>query len=313
MDVDAEMPEYRALASYYADQGGALWSAEADGQIAGMIATRPLTDRTWEICRVYVDPGLHGSGLAHALLDHAEHHAIAAGADRLVLWSDTRFDRAHRFYEKRSYLRHGPVRVLHDISNSLEFGYAKPVNGTACLDIAAAESAVGRLAAILVSCVDAGGSIAFLRPLAPDKARAFWQRAALQVGVGDRIIVAAWRNGILTGAGTLDLAMPETQPHCTDLQAILVDPPARRRGLGQQILHALEGAAISQRRSLLTAKARAATPGEMLYRTHFWQETGRVPGFTRDADGTMHTTIFFWKRIEGCSGGRPRIYDGGGG
>ena len=29
MDVDAEMPEYRALASYYAGQGGALWTAEA--------------------------------------------------------------------------------------------------------------------------------------------------------------------------------------------------------------------------------------------------------------------------------------------
>ena len=35
MDVDAEMPEYRALASYYAEQGGALWAAEADGQIVG--------------------------------------------------------------------------------------------------------------------------------------------------------------------------------------------------------------------------------------------------------------------------------------
>ena len=44
MDVDAEMPEYRALASYYADQGGALWVAEADGQLVGMIATRPLAE-----------------------------------------------------------------------------------------------------------------------------------------------------------------------------------------------------------------------------------------------------------------------------
>src|SRR5580693_6424436 len=134
MDVDGEMPEYRALASYYADQGGALWTADVDGQVAGMIATRPLADGTWEICRVYVSPALHGGGLGHRLLDVAEAHAIAAGATRLALWSDTRFDRAHRFYEKRSYVRSGPVHALADISNSLEYEFGKPVNGIEALD-----------------------------------------------------------------------------------------------------------------------------------------------------------------------------------
>jgi GNAT superfamily N-acetyltransferase len=91
-----------------------------------MIATRPLHATAWEICRVYVAPALHGSGLAHTLLDLAEAHAVAAGAQHLMLWSDTRFDRAHRFYEKRGYVRQGQVRVLNDISHSLEFEYAKP-------------------------------------------------------------------------------------------------------------------------------------------------------------------------------------------
>jgi GNAT superfamily N-acetyltransferase len=81
----------------------------------------------WEICRVYVDPAQHGSGLGHGLLDIAEGHAVAAGAQRLVLWSDTRFERAHRFYEKRGYARLADVRVLDDISNSREFGFAKAI------------------------------------------------------------------------------------------------------------------------------------------------------------------------------------------
>jgi GNAT superfamily N-acetyltransferase len=127
MDVDGEMPELHALATYYAGHGGALWVAETDAIVSGMIATRSLPNAEWEICRVYVAPALHGGGLAHALLDIAEDHAIAAGARRLVLWSDTRFHRAHRFYEKHGYLRHGAVRVLNDISSSLEFGYAKAV------------------------------------------------------------------------------------------------------------------------------------------------------------------------------------------
>jgi GNAT superfamily N-acetyltransferase len=146
MDVDTEMPELRAFATYCAGQSGAFWVAEVEARIIGMIAVRPIDHTAWEICRAYVHPSLHGSGLGHALLDRAEAHAIAAGAERLLLWSDTRFDRAHRFYEKRSYVRSGPLRVLHDISNSLEFGYGKPVTGVEMLDIAATRSAAGRLA-----------------------------------------------------------------------------------------------------------------------------------------------------------------------
>lgn len=297
MDVDLEMPELRALATYYAANAGSLWVAEAADSVCGMIATRPLEGTTWEICRVYVDPALHGSGLGHALLDQAEQHAIAAGAKRLALWSDTRFDRAHHFYEKRSYIRHGAVRVLADISNSLEFGYAKPVNGVEALDIAAVTSAVGRLGAILIACVDGGASVSFLPPLSPQKARAFWLRVASDVGTGKRTVVAAWRNGVLSAVGMLDLATPENQPHRTEVQKILVDPGARRTGLGRQILRALEQEAAAHGRSLLTLDTRAGDAGESLYRSEGWQESGRIPGYALAADGTAQATVFFWKHL----------------
>lgn len=310
MDVDREMPELHALATYYAGQGGALWVAKADGKLVGMIANRPIAanpiaarpldapliaNATWEICRVYVDPSLHGSGLGHALLDHAERHAIAAGAERLALWSDTRFDRAHRFYEKRSYVRHGPIRVLHDISNSLEFAYAKPVNGLESLDIAAATSAETRLADILIACVEAGASVSFLPPLSRERATAFWHRAATDVGAGKRVLLAAWRDGEMLGTGMLDLATPENQPHRAEIQKILVHPSARRSGVGRHIMQALERSAMAAGRTLLTLDTRAGDAGEALYRANGWHEAGRIPNYARDADGTPHDTLFFWK------------------
>ncbi|HEY4173026.1 MAG TPA: GNAT family N-acetyltransferase [Rhodopila sp.] len=297
MDVDLEMPELHALASYFGDQGGTLWIAEAGGAVIGMIAVHPTGDAAWEICRLYVDPGRHGSGLGQALLDLAERHAIAAGAARLVLWSDTRFERAHRFYEKLGYVRSGPVRVLDDISNSLEFGYSKPVNGVETLDIAAAGSAEGRLADILIACVAAGASVSFLPPLSREKATAFWHRIAREVGAGTRVLVAAWRNGALVGTGTLDLATAENQPHRAEVQKILVHPDARRGGLGHQIMQALEAAAETAARSLLTLDTRAGEAGEALYRAEGWQEGGRIPGYALSADGAPHDTVLFWKRV----------------
>lgn len=122
--MDAEAPELRALATYYRSRGGMLWAA---GNVDGMVAAVPADGDGWEICRVYLHPRLHGTGCGRALLETAERHAIERGARSLVLWTDTRFHRAHRFYEKWGYVRTEEVRALHDIAHTLEYRYQKAV------------------------------------------------------------------------------------------------------------------------------------------------------------------------------------------
>jgi ribosomal protein S18 acetylase RimI-like enzyme len=295
LDVDGEMQELRALDSYYAGQGGKLWAAEAAGRVAGMIATRPLGGDAWEICRLYVLPSLHGSGLGHRLLDIAEAHARAAGAVRLMLWSDTRFDRAHRFYEKRGYVRYGPIRVLHDVSHSLEFAYAKPVAGTEVLDAAGAASAERCLAQILCACVDAGASVSYLPPLAPEAARGFWKRMAADVAAGTRILLAAWDDAALVGTVMLEFAASPNQPHRAEVQKLLVHPAARRRGIGRALMIRLEAEARRAGKTLLTLDTRVADAAEALYRGMGWHEAGRIPGYALNADRTLCDTILFWK------------------
>lgn len=299
LDVDGEEPELRALASYYAGQGGALWAAEVDGAVVGMIATRPRDAGAWEICRVYVHPARHGDGLGHRLLDMAEAHAIDAGATRIKLWSDTRFDRAHRFYEKHSYVRSGPLRVLADACHSLEFAYAKPVNGVEVLDAAAAASAEPRLYAILTACVAEGSGVSFLPPLAPDTARAFWRRIAKDVAASRRVLIAGWAGGVLSGTVTLAFASAENQPHRAEVEKLLVHPDVRRHGLARALMQRLEAEARRAARPLVTLDTRAGDRAERLYRAMGWQEVGRIPGYALLADGTSDDTIFFWKRLAG--------------
>ena len=291
------MPEYRTLASYYSKHGGALWAAHDNGQIVGMTATRPLPDGAWEICRVYVLPRLHGGGLGHRLLDVAEAHASSGGATRLVLWSDTRFDRAHRFYEKRSYVRSGPVRVLTDISNSLEYGFAKPVNGIEVLDAAAAASAMPRLAAILAACVEEGAGVSFLAPLAPEVARQFWQDTARDVAAGHKVLLAGWVDGELVGTVTLAFAWPQNQQHRAEVTKLLVHPGGRRHGLARRLMAGLEHEAVRAGRTLLTLDTREGDTAEQLYRSMGWIEYGRIPGYAVQADGTFEETLFFWKQL----------------
>ena len=300
MDVDGEVPELRALATYFAEAGGALWAAERDGRVIGMAATRPMgQDAAYEICKVYVAKEARGSGLAHDLLAAAEAHARAAGAERLVLWTDTRFEAAHRFYEKRGFVRQGPIRVLHDLSNSLEFRYVKPIAGLVveALDAAGAASAERQLAEILTACVAAGASVSYLPPLAPETARGFWQRVSSGVASGRRVLLAAWLDGALAGTVQLDLDMPQNQPHRAEVAKLLVHPAARRHGVARALMARVEQAAREAGRSLLVLDTRHGDAAEALYRALGWQEAGVIPGYALDADGTPQATVFFWRAL----------------
>ena len=69
--------------------------AEVDGRVVGFT----MVDGN-EVEQVFVDPDLHGSGIAAALLEAAEHRVAEAGHDVAWLAVVVGNARARRFYEK---------------------------------------------------------------------------------------------------------------------------------------------------------------------------------------------------------------------
>ena len=297
-DVNAELPELHTLATYMAGRGGALWAAEQGGAVVGMAATYPAPEG-WHVARLYVTASQRGTGLARRLLATAEDYARAAGAGRIVLWSDSLFVRAHAFYEKHGYVRRGGLRSLQDLSNSIEFGYAKPLAGLAveALDIAAAESAERALAGILIGSVGDGSSVGFMPPLARDKALGYWREITRGVGQRSVVLLAAWLEGALVGTVQLGLAMPDNQPHRGDIRKLLVAPKARRRGVGRALMAAAEEAARQAGRRLLVLDTLAGGEAEPLYRSLGWVEAGTIPDYALDVGGAGHATRYFYKRV----------------
>lgn len=299
MDIDGEVPELRALASYYAGQGGALWAAEADGRVVGMVGAKPLGDGAWELCKMYADAAQRGTGLAQRLIGAAEDFARAAGGVEMKLWSDTRFDRAHRFYEKQGYVRSGPIRVLDDLSHSLEFAYAKPLSGVVVrtLDAAGAASVEGGLAALLRDCVAEGAALEFLPPMELAAARAYWKAKAREVALGERVLLVAWVDGVLAGTVMVRLESSPDQPHGAHVQKLMVRPELRRRGVARRLMLAAEEAVVAAGRSLVTLGARGGDPAEGMYRALGWSECGRIAGYTVNAAGGFDDAVFFVKRL----------------
>lgn len=301
LDVDNEAPELRALASHIGGRGGALWTAEASGAVVGMVATVPLNhDESWEVSRMYVAQSHRGTGLASELLRAAERHAREAGARRMILWTDTRFEAAHKFYEKQSYVRSGSIRVLDDRSRSLEFRYAKPIAGTIVemLDPAAAVSAERRLAEVLKACVDDGAVVGFLAPLPIEKARAFWRERGAEVAAAKRVILAAWVDGEIGGCLQLDLDVPENQTHRAEVRQLLVHPEFRRRGVGRELMARIDQAALAHGRRILVLRTWPGGPAETIVRSLGWRFVGVIPGYAIRPTGEPVDEGYWWKRIE---------------
>ena len=299
LNVEGDAPELLAPAAYYAAQGGALWIAEDAGTVTGMTAAVPRGAGAWEVCRVYVHPDRHGAGLAHRLLDAAEAHALAAGATRLLLWTDIRFDRAHRFYEKRSYVRTGPIRALDGDPDILEFGYAKPVEGVAVLDTAAAASAVRRLSEVLAACVDSGASVSYLPPLAPAAAQDHMRAIASGVAQGRCALLGAWSRGVLAGMVRLQLDTPPNQRHRAGVAELMVHPDFRRHGLADGLMRAVEAEAARAGRTLLTLDTEAGGAAERLCARLGWTAAGQIPGYALDAAGRPAVAALLFKTLAG--------------
>lgn len=85
-----------------------------DERVVGCHATEPTGPEQGTFRRLYLDASLRGSGWGDRLMQWAVDWAEAAGWNRIAFWSDTRFERAHRFFERFGFQRTGGYREMSD-------------------------------------------------------------------------------------------------------------------------------------------------------------------------------------------------------
>jgi GNAT superfamily N-acetyltransferase len=157
---------------------------------------------------------------------------------------------------------------------------------------------VRQLAELLIDCVDGGASVSFMRPLAPERAQAFWQRVAAGVEAGERaLLVAEDDAGSIVGTVQVVLDQPENQPHRADVAKMLVHRRARRQGLGEALMRAAEGAAREHGKTLLVLDTVTGGDAERLYARLGWQRVGVIPDYALWPDGRPCATTVFYRRV----------------
>ncbi|MDJ1157174.1 GNAT family N-acetyltransferase [Chelatococcus sp. SYSU_G07232] len=126
VDPHGDLPDLVRPATAFAERRGAFWVVEdRRGRAGACVAVDFPQAGAAELHRLYVRSDMRRQGLGGRLVGLVEDHARGCGAERMFFWSDTRFNDAHRLYEKLGYVRGREIRDLGDISNSREFFFEK--------------------------------------------------------------------------------------------------------------------------------------------------------------------------------------------
>jgi GNAT superfamily N-acetyltransferase len=161
-----------------------------------------------------------------------------------------------------------------------------------------AVACVEALADVLIDCVEGGASVSFMLPLPRDKALAFWRGVAEGVVRDERVLlIAETREGEILGTVQLITAQPDNQPHRADIAKMLVSRKARRRGIAQQLMVAVDAVAREEGKTVLVLDTVTGGDAERLYERAGWQRAGTVPKYALMPDGEFCATTFYYKHL----------------
>ncbi|MBI5279774.1 MAG: GNAT family N-acetyltransferase [Burkholderiales bacterium] len=161
-----------------------------------------------------------------------------------------------------------------------------------------AETLIEPLADVLVDCVEGGASVSFMLPLSRERAVAFWRKVAAGVVRGERaLLVAEDSEGSVVGTVQLILDLPENQPHRADVAKMLVHRRARRQGIAQLLMDAVDEEARREGRNVLVLDTVTGGDAERLYQRAGWQRVGDVPKYALMPEGGLCSTTFYFKHL----------------
>jgi GNAT superfamily N-acetyltransferase len=155
------------------------------------------------------------------------------------------------------------------------------------------------LADILLDCVAGGASVSFMADTTRAQALAFFQRSLASAAAGERVVLLAEpaEGGAPLGTVQLILDLPPNQPHRGDVAKMLVHRRARRQGLGERLMRAVEDQARQAGRTLLVLDTVTGSDAARLYARLGWQRAGDIPHYALFPDGRPCSTTYYYRNL----------------
>ncbi len=155
------------------------------------------------------------------------------------------------------------------------------------------------LAALTVDVVAGNASIGFMDDLNLEKASLFWADVFERVLAEKVVLLIATddASGQVIGTVQLHVAQPDNQPHRADVAKMQVHSQARRLGIGEKLLLAVEKEAQKRGKHILVLDTVSGSPASFLYQKLGWIKVGDIPEYALFPNGAYCSTTYFYKKL----------------
>ena len=152
------------------------------------------------------------------------------------------------------------------------------------------------LCELLVDGVHHGASLGFLAPMAHHVAMDYWDAVFARLGSQQALWIALESDdGPLRGCVQLG-ACPHAH-HRGEVRQMMVHSRSRGRGIASQLMSRLECTALEQGRTLLVLETPSDSQAEAVYAHLGWQRAGEIPESASCAEGRLHASAMYYKRL----------------
>lgn len=166
------------------------------------------------------------------------------------------------------------------------------------LDAPAAETLAPQLVALLRDAVASGASLGFWNPLDDARALAYWREVIANAHTGALRLLVAQRDGALLGSAQLALPTKQNAARRAEVQKLMVHRVARRQGIGQALMRAVERLALDEGRTTLVLDTQTGSDAEHFYQALGYQQAGIIPRYVIDSTGVESATTFYYKSLD---------------
>jgi len=153
------------------------------------------------------------------------------------------------------------------------------------------------LVELLLDSIKQGASIGFLADLDAHEANSYLDEVKNRIAINDLVLWAVVKDEQVMASAQLVFCKRVNGLNRAEVQKLMVRSDAQRRGMGQQLMQAVEIAAHQYKRKLLHLDTEAGSPAEAFYLSQGYKRAGQIPGFACRPDGEYTATAFFYKTL----------------
>jgi acetyltransferase len=153
------------------------------------------------------------------------------------------------------------------------------------------------LVELLLDAVKHGASVGFMADFDEAQARSYLSGVQASIEDGSLLLWVVVRDEVVVASVQLALCLKANGLNRAEVQKLLVHSEARRRGLGQQLMAALELSARQYKRGLLYLDTEAGSGAEAFYQSLRYTKIGELPNYCQSPDGRYTPTAIYFKTL----------------